>query len=90
MADEFYRKQEIFVRHGKGFRRYPFSLVELVNPSTGAVIGSGFVPDGDMVVQYDVPASDTDGVPQNEQSLFDPPYLMTDILASGVLESRFM
>lgn len=90
MADEMYRKQEIFVRHGKGLRRYPFSFVELVNPSTGIVIGSGMIPDGDSIVQFVPPKSDTDGEPQIFDAIIDPPYLKNNTLASGVLESRFM
>jgi hypothetical protein len=90
MADEFYRKQEIFVRHGKGLRQYPFSFVELVNPSTGVVIGSGMMPDGDSVLQYAPPVSDTDGVPQDMDIVIDPLYLKQNTLASGVLESRFV
>jgi len=90
MADEIYKKKEIFVRHGKGLRRYPFSFIELVEPSTGNVIGSGLIPDGDSIVQYEPFESDTDGVPQIFDAIIDPPYLFNNTLASGVLESRFM
>ena len=91
MADEFYRKQEIFMRHGKGYRQYPFSMVELVNPSTGVVIGSGMMPDGDSVLQCALPNEEIGGMAQNTlENLVDPPFIYDNTLASGVLASRFV
>jgi hypothetical protein len=89
MADEFYRKQLIFQRHGKGLRPYPFSFVELVNPSTGIVIGSGLMPDNESILQ-DVPRySDTDGAPQIQQDMcIDPPWIYGNTYATGVV-NRF-
>ena len=91
MADEFYRKQEIFMRHGKGYRQYPFSMVELVNPSTGVVLGSGMMPDGDSVLQYAPPNEEIGGLAQDTlENLVDPPFIYNNTLATGVLVSRFV
>ncbi len=85
MADEFYKTQEIFVKFGHGLRRYPFSLVELVNPSTGAVIGSGMMPDGENVYSNgDVEDMSGDG--QIIGSMIEPDFIVRAGLASGVLE----
>jgi len=91
MSDEFYRKQEIWIRHGKGYRQYPFSFVELVNPSTNEVLGSGLMPDGDSVRQFEPPKTELDGIPQTvKESSYDPDFVYKNTLASGMLWSRFV
>jgi len=86
MADEFYRKQEIYVRHGKGFRQYPFSIVQLVS-SDGTIVGSGMAPDGDAVNTYELLVSEYD-VAQDVEPIFDPQFLKDNKLATGIMENR--
>ena len=72
-------------RHGKHYRPYPFAFAELIDPATNNVIGSGLVPDNDMTINYYLPVSDYDGVPQELLHVeIDPPWLYNDTRATGL------
>jgi hypothetical protein len=85
MADEVWEKNEIYVKHGKGLRQYPFSFGKLVS-SDGTVVGSGMVPDGDAIYNYDLLATEYD-CPQDFDPVIDPPFLNTPELATGIMEN---
>ena len=74
--------KEIFVRHGNGFRKYPFAFGEMFN-NAGESLGSGFVPSGDAVINIpqmeELAQTEIDGNP-----MFDPDFLKTDTLATGI------
>ncbi|HBH13816.1 MAG TPA: hypothetical protein DDX29_12020 [Clostridiales bacterium] len=87
MADEYWKKNELYIRHGRGYRQYPFSFGEFVS-SDGTVVGSGMVPDGDGIYDYDLLPSEYDCA-QDFDPQFDPEFLKNNELATGIMENRF-
>jgi hypothetical protein len=85
MSNERFRIKKILMRHGGGYRLYPFSMGELIN-SAGVVLGAGLIPDNDSCYQFAPGKSDTDGVPEMSDNLIvDPPWLYNNTCPSGVL-----
>ncbi len=72
----------IMIRHGKGYRMYPFALATVYNMD-GVEIGGGFIPAGDAI--YNSPQVETLDTPQLFGALFDPDFIVRDAeLATGI------
>jgi hypothetical protein len=88
---QIFRKQDILIKHGAGYRPYAFSLFELVETKNGVnqVIGSGMAPDYDSVYNY-LPMGDAIGdQPQMVgDNVVDPSWLWDNTCATGLRTDR--
>jgi len=80
---EKYEAREIFVRHGRGLRKYPFMIVTCKDNDTDAVLWEGMVPAGDAIYNT-TPQKDELDTPQLMEPMIDPPFLWSKEMATGI------
>lgn len=83
------RIKKVFIRHGKGLRAYPFSLVEVYDESTGEVIMCGMSPDNEAVKSDDRGVKEEFETPQIHHSFeIDPQWVYQGDLATGIMYDK--
>ncbi len=75
--------REIFIRHGKGLRRYPFAIATCKNNDTDEIIWEGMVANGDALYQQGSFEDELD-TPQIMEPMIDPPFIGTNKMATGI------
>ncbi len=92
MANERFRFTQIWQKHIKGLRQYPFSMVDFVSTVPGSVeviLGQGIVPDGTSIfVQRGIPLGDGCDTPEVSFSdHIDPLFIYDGSLGTGLREA---
>jgi hypothetical protein len=80
------RVKKVFIKHGKGLRPYPFSLVEIIDITTNEILACGMAPDNEMVKQPDYGVKEEFETPQIHHSFeIDPLWAYKKELATGIM-----